>query len=162
MEFDEIEFYPVKSLNEYIYLFPFGQNKGIRFNMNNEQWEVIDWFSNKEKFEKKWCQFLFAFPTDGKLYAETGNSHYLVEYDFNYGNKYKKQLFPSPKDSDLIEKQAIQEFVEKIEYAAVRENTVFSLKFILYVLQKYNDYLIENIKNKRKDNGKEIYCVLMK
>lgn len=162
LEFDEIEFYPVKSLNEYIYLFPFGQNKGIRFNMNNEQWEVIDWFSNKEKFEKKWCQFLFAFPTDGKLYAETGNSHYLVEYDFNYGNKYKKQLFPSPKDSDLIEKQAIQEFVEKIEYAAVRENTVFSLKFILYVLQKYNDYLIENIKNKRKDNGKEIYCVLMK
>ncbi|MBD5478598.1 MAG: hypothetical protein HDR11_04540 [Lachnospiraceae bacterium] len=126
------EFYPMQIQNAFIYLFPFGKNKGFKIDTTTGQIlreELLD----REKGSKgSDNSFFSSFCYNQKIYSAAGNGRRLMEYDFANGTKREIKLFSSKADRAFWEEIHQKDFVRRaLGGCCINENAMESLGYML-------------------------------
>lgn len=146
------EFYPMKYRNNYLYLFPFNKNKGLKMNILSEQLESEQFFDDEQDNKGNNRLYLVSFISDEKLYAMTGNSEYFIEYNFKNKIKQKYKLYLVEQDYYLIRNMQREVLSKEIYENLILEDSIYSLNLMLEVLIMYTNLESKNaILSRSKD-----------
>lgn len=132
---DFMEFYPIRSTNGWLSLFPYNRNR-------------LYWIDTREK-RMVWkegpdsettgedCDFSFpgGITGDDVIYASSNRKKKLIQYHPDSGEKWEKKLLLSPTDRDVLEGYRMNEFIRRISQVNVMENKEGSLAFLVKALQ---------------------------
>lgn len=154
---DDIEFYPVCNVNEDIFLFPFKNNSGYRFDTKTDMAAPINTFNDEKEYEGYNFLFLTSFFDGKEVYAVAGNSRRFMEFDLIYDKKDGRKIFPSENSRRLIESIEQTAFVEQACRSSVPETEDKMLKYMCSALQAHGNSRNKINSSYRNKNGERIY-----
>ena len=159
---DGMAFFPVRYLDGFIYLFPFGKNDGFRVDIGTDRMEKIEWFDDEKQFDGHCFSYLASVSQNSKLYSMAGNSRRFIEYDFGGREKRVFQLFPSKSDQRLITENRKQALFRIAVQGTAVETAGTPLKMLIEILKDTVDFEGEEVLLRDIGTGKHIYATLRK
>lgn len=157
---DTSQFYPMQYADGYLYLFPLKRDRGIKFDIRTGHAEKETLYGDEKEFTGEKLPFLTSWYSGGKLYAFTGNSRCLAEYDFEKNKKREIVLLSSGTDRTCLKKQKREEYARISGAEYIREGEIYPLTYVLDILEK--DNRTENVEKEQPDTGVRIYHTLLK
>ncbi len=158
---EEIEFYPVKYIDEAICLFPFRQNKGFKIDVTTNQVIREELFDDESTMEGPNYSFLTSMVWEDKLYAVTGNSSRFLEYDLRKGVRTERNLYLSQSDQVFLEEQKRSALIMQLRQETAAESEEKPLESMIDVLQKGHDLGRKEEGQNKSDRGSRIYHTLV-
>lgn len=159
-ETGKIVFYPTRCADGYVYLFPFEGKRGVKIDIRTDQVIREMLLESEVELTGRNFPFLMSMYHDGTLYSVTGNSRYLIKYDFDENRMDGMRLFSSETDRRRLKEYKKREFIERLEKECITEDDAYPLVYMLTALRSNN-----NRRGREKQGilkGNEIYYILMK
>lgn len=160
-EFEEAAYYPIRYMDNHLYLFPFGKNKGFQIDTITDEILEEPLFDDEKEFEGNCLCFQIAISNNKKLYAATGNSRRFIEYDFCTKSKREMRLFVSKEDKESIKRLKDEEFIRWASKEGIKEDEIFSLQYLLEMIQSWERLKDKSQEDMETEAGYKIYHTLL-
>jgi len=131
IESDLIAFYPTQYKDGYLWLFPYMRNEAWRLDIASGETTIVDAFNNERKYAGHIRSFIGVEIIDGQIYAMTGRSKRLIEYDPKTNREKAKQITLSSSDSVRVKEQLARYFSKQSKAGFFSESTIITLEIML-------------------------------
>jgi hypothetical protein len=161
-DFQNVAFYPMRYLVEYVWLFPYGKNHAMKINTITNEVTSVDVFNEECKYEGTTQSYLEVKVHNKKFYAMTGRSHRFIEYNPVTGNIRESKIRVSETDCTHIEKMLSVCPLQQPYGSFVVESNIYKLENLLELLNSDYTISVENINHTFDSIGTSIYELVKK
>ncbi|MDR2727683.1 MAG: hypothetical protein LBB56_01025, partial [Chitinispirillales bacterium] len=157
-ESGKICFFKINYSNGYVWLLPYNANMALKINITEETIAIADEFQSECKYNGEAafeCNYYMSKVTGDKLYAHTGKSNRLIEYDFNTKQRREEAIAFSEETVERLTENH-SKLIDKIVPLCSLPNDCCYSENVLNRLQGFLNYVTHDSEDKTALSSKQV------
>lgn len=157
---EELAFYPVRYMEEAVWLFPFKNGSGYRIDIKTDQVTPFTAFDDEKSYTGHGFLFLCVLSDGEQWYVSTGNSRRFMRYHTGNGKKQESWLYLPPEAQKFLKEYKKKDFADQLREAPVTESAAECLTDLLSFLEIHERMQKDKKTKGNLENGRKIYQTL--